>query len=103
MNRMTEIMQADLDAHYNEIGEPATYNGQPVIAMCWRETGLHDGGEFLRQVATCRVRRSEVENVVSGVDTMTYASLLWLVDNVEMTGKYEHVLILTREYAGQMQ
>lgn len=95
-------MKNDIDAVYSEIGAAATYNGSDVSVCNFKELGLQDAGEFVRETAECRVRIGDVASITKGSDTLTYAGHLWLVDDVERSDAYEHKLILVREYAGQI-
>jgi hypothetical protein len=97
-----EQVRADLDCIYGEIGNPATYNGADVTVCVWRANGLQDAGGFVRETASCRVRISEVTSIKKGSDALTYGGVTWLVDDVERSDAYEHLLLLVREYAGQL-
>lgn len=99
---MDATVKNDIDAIYAEIGEDATYNGSDVSVCNFRELGLQDAGEFVRETAECRVRIGDVASIAKGSDTLVYSGNLWLVDDVERSDGYEHKLILVREYAGQM-
>jgi hypothetical protein len=43
-----------------------------------------------------------VAAIKKGSDTLTYGGAMWLVDDVERSDAYEHLLLLVREYAGQL-
>jgi len=99
---LREQIQEDLDFIFEDIGEPAQYNGQDIVVCNFREVGLHDVGDHIRYEARVRVRKTDVDKPAFGKDVLTINGRDWIVYDTEYSNAVWHDLLLFTEVAPQI-